>query len=207
VTRAALFIAALAACCCGSAVAQNGDPDKTATAIFAGGCFWCTEADFEKVPGVVSARSGYIGGRMQDPNYEQVASGATRHTEAVEVRYDPARVTYEELLRVFWRSIDPLAENRQFCDSGAQYRTGVFFRGEMQRAQARASLRALQQDARLDGEIHTEITRAGTFWPAEEYHQDYYRKNPVRYRFYRLSCGRDARLREIWGDEAGWIPG
>ena len=206
-TRTTLFVAALATCWLGAAVAQNDDRDKTATAIFAGGCFWCTDADFEKVPGVLSARSGYIGGSTQDPTYKQVSSGATRHTEAVEDRYDPAQVTYDELLRVFWRSIDPLAENRQFCDTGTQYRSGIFYRGEQQREQARASLRALQKGAGLEGEIHTEITRAGTFWPAEDYHQDYYKKNPVRYRYYRFSCGRDARLRDIWGDEAGWIPG
>lgn len=168
-------------------------------AIFAGGCFWCTEADFEKVPGVVSVTSGYTGGDVADPSYEQVSTGRTGHTEAVEVLYDPDQVSYEALLEVFWRNIDPTTPDRQFCDSGSQYRAEIFYLNPRQQALAEASRAALQADKPFDAPIVTAISAAGPFYPAEDYHQDYYQKKPMRYRYYRLGCGRDQRLRELWG--------
>ncbi len=167
------------------------------TAIFAGGCFWCVEADFDKVEGVTSTISGYTGGLLVDPTYQQVISGRTGHTEAVEVVYDPARVSYERLLDVFWRNHDPLAKDRQFCDRGNQYRPGIFYRNEQQRSLAEATRQKHQE--RFKQPIQTEITAATTFYAAEDYHQDYYKKNPVRYQVYRFNCGRDARLQELWG--------
>jgi peptide-methionine (S)-S-oxide reductase len=169
----------------------------TATATFAGGCFWCVEADFDKVEGVISTTSGYIGGQTVNPKYEDVVRGGTGHTEAVEVVYDPAKVSYDKLLDVFWRNHDPLAKHRQFCDRGEQYRPGVFYHNEEQRGLAEATKQTHQ--ARFKQPIQTEITQAGPFYRAEEYHQDYYVKNPVRYQFYRFNCGRDARLEELWG--------
>jgi peptide-methionine (S)-S-oxide reductase len=166
-------------------------------AILAGGCFWCTEADFDKVEGVISTTSGYIGGMAVDPTYQQVVTGRTGHTEAVEVVYDPKVVSYERLLDVFWKNHDPLAKDRQFCDRGNQYRPGIFYRSEEQRALAEATRK--QHQARFKQPIQTEITAATTFYKAEDYHQDYYKKNPVRYQFYRFNCGRDARLEELWG--------
>jgi peptide-methionine (S)-S-oxide reductase len=172
-------------------------------AIFAGGCFWCMEPPFDKLPGVLSTTSGYIGGHAINPTYEAVSSGSTGHTEAVEVRYDPTRISYAELLRVFWRNVDPVAVNRQFCDVGTQYRSGIFWVDETQREQAETSRAELARSGRFDRPIATEVTAAGRFYPAEEYHQDYYRKNPLRYRYYRNGCGRDQRLRTLWGTEAG----
>ena len=177
------------------AAAQTSAP--TATATFAGGCFWCTEADFDKVKGVISTTSGYIGGMVVNPTYEQVVTGRTGHTEAVEVVYDPAVVSYERLLDVFWKNHDPLAKDRQFCDRGTQYRPGIFYHSEEQRALAEATKKTHQ--ARFKQPIQTEITAATTFYNAEDYHQDYYKKNPTRYQFYRFNCGRDARLEELWG--------
>jgi peptide-methionine (S)-S-oxide reductase len=174
-------------------------PARTATAIFAGGCFWCVEADFEKLPGVLSAESGYIGGHTSAPTYEQVSAGGTGHAEAVRIVFDPARVSYEQLLEHFWRNIDPTVKDRQFCDSGSQYRSAIFTLGEAQHQAATASKAALERSGRF-ARIHTEVVPAGTFFPAEEYHQDYYRKNPIRYKVYRTSCGRDARLAEVWRD-------
>jgi peptide-methionine (S)-S-oxide reductase len=184
----------------GVAPAQPANPPAgpAATAIFASGCFWCTEADFDKVPGVISTTSGYTGGTLADPTYEQVVSGTTGHTEAVEVVFDPSKVSYQQLLDVFWRTHDPLAKNRQFCDRGEQYRAGVFYLNDEQRKLAEASRQAAQAKfaPRL---VHTEVTKAGPFYKAEDYHQDYYRKNPVRYAYYRYNCGRDQRLEELWG--------
>lgn len=174
----------------------------TETAIFAGGCFWCMEGPFEKLPGVKSVVSGYTGGHTENPTYEQTSDGTTGHTEAVEVVFDPQQVSYEKLLQVFWRNIDPLVKNRQFCDQGSQYRAGVFYRGEEQKKLAIASRDALTASKRLPGPILTEITAAGRFYPAEDYHQDYYKKNPLRYAYYRRGCGRDARLEELWGKDA-----
>jgi peptide-methionine (S)-S-oxide reductase len=177
--------------------AAQSPATNTATATFAGGCFWCTEADFDKVKGVVSTTSGFIGGLAVNPSYQQVVTGRTGHTEAVEIVYDPAAVSYERLLEVFWRNHDPLAKDRQFCDRGNQYRPGIFYHNAEQRALAEASKKKYQ--ARFKQPIQTEITAASTFYNAEDYHQDYYKKNPVRYKFYRFNCGRDARLEELWG--------
>ncbi len=172
---------------------------KTETAVFAGGCFWCSEADFEKIPGVSAVVSGYIGGKEKNPTYEQVSSHATGHAEAVQVTFDPAVVGYAQLLEHFWRTIDPTVKDRQFCDSGPQYRSGIFPLDATQKKLADASKAALEKSGVLKSPIQTEITAAGTFWPAEDYHQDYYKKNPIRYRYYRHGCGRDARLEAIWG--------
>jgi peptide-methionine (S)-S-oxide reductase len=182
-----------------SAAAQQpaGDPAKPATAIFAGGCFWCVEADFDKVPGVISTTSGYINGRTPNPTYEQVSRGGTGHAEAVEVVFDPAKVSYEKLLDVFWHNIDPLAKDYQFCDHGDQYRSAIFYLGDAQRQQAEKSKAAVQ--ARFKEPVQTEIAAAQTFYKAEDYHQDYHTKNPLRYKFYRFNCGRDARLQQLWG--------
>ncbi|HOG02965.1 MAG TPA: peptide-methionine (S)-S-oxide reductase MsrA [Accumulibacter sp.] len=168
------------------------------TAIFAGGCFWCIEADFEKLPGVLAAESGYTGGRTANPSYEQVSAGTTGHTEAIRVSYDPQRVSYPQLLDYFWRHIDPTVRNRQFCDVGTQYRSGIYWQNEAERKAAESSRDALLASGKLP-HIETEIAAATTFYPAEEYHQDYYKKNPIRYAYYRQGCGRDARVKQIWG--------
>src|SRR5512134_1869166 len=186
----------------GLAAQTAGPPAQTGTAIFAGGCFWCVEADFDKLPGVLSTESGYIGGKLDNPTYEQVSAGGTGHAEAVRVTYDPTKVTYEELLDYFWRHVDPTTKDRQFCDVGSQYRTAIFYRDDAQRRAAEASKGALEKSGRF-ARIYTEIAAAGTFYPAEEYHQDYYKKNPIRYKFYRTSCGRDARVKEVWGKTKG----
>jgi len=175
----------------------------TQKATFAGGCFWCMEAPFDAIPGVLSTTSGYTGGRVANPTYEQVSAGRTGHTEAVQVEYDPAKVSYEKLLEVFWVNIDPTVKDRQFCDSGSQYRTAIFYHDEAQRKAAEASRAALEKSKPFKAAIVTPIEKAGPFYRAEEYHQDYYVKNAVRYRFYRSGCGRDNRLRELWGDKAG----
>ena len=170
-----------------------------AKATFAGGCFWCVEADFDKVPGVISTTSGYTGGRGANPTYEQVSSKNTGHAEAVEIVYDNAKVSYEQLLAVYWRSIDPTTKDRQFCDAGSPYRTAIYAHDDAQFAAAKASLAALEKTKPFKEPIVTTIERAGPFYAAEDYHQDYYKKNPVRYKYYRTSCGRDARLAELWG--------
>lgn len=169
------------------------------TAVFAGGCFWCTESDFDKVKGVVSTTSGYIGGSVKNATYEQVSAGGTGHAEAVEIKFDPKKITYANLLKVYWLSIDPLTENRQFCDSGSQYRSAIFYIGESQKKQALAYKKSLEDSKFFKEPIVTEINAATIFYPAEDYHQDYHRKNPVRYNYYRSSCGRDARLKQVWG--------
>jgi len=179
------------------AAAQTPAPPATAVATFAGGCFWCVEADFDKVEGVLSTTSGYTGGRTPNPTYQDVSRGGTGHTEAVEIVYDPTKVSYEKLLDVFWHNHDPLAKNRQFCDRGEQYRAAIFYHNEAERRLAEASKAAHQ--ARFKQPIQTEIAAAVPFYKAEDYHQDYYLKNPVRYKFYRFNCGRDARLEELWG--------
>ena len=169
----------------------------TATAVFAGGCFWCTESDFEKLPGVIAAESGYTGGKVVNPSYESVSAGATGHTEAVRVTYDPDKVTYTQLVEYFWRTIDPTEKDRQFCDVGNQYRSGIYWGSEAERIVAEASKVALLKSGQFK-DIYTEVKRADPFYLAEDYHQDYYKKNPVRYKYYRLSCGRDAQLKRIW---------
>ncbi len=173
------------------------------TAIFAGGCFWCEETAFEGLPGVLSVTSGYTGGPATNPTYEQVSSGSTGHAESVEVAYDPAKISYERLLEVFWHNVDPLDGGGQFCDRGTQYRSAIFYKDEAQRKAAEESRRKLEEEPRFKGKIATQIVPASTFYPAEEYHQDFYKKNPIRYNSYRLGCGRDARLKAIWGEAAG----
>ena len=169
-------------------------------AIFAAGCFWCTEEAFEKVPGVVSAVSGYTGGTVKNPSYEQVSSGRTGHAEAVEVTFDAAKVTYEQLLDVFWVNHDPTVTNRQFCDSGTQYRPAIFYLNDEQKRLAEASKAKWEKMKPFKQPILTEITKAGPFYPAEDYHQDYYKKNPLQYRFYVTGCGRYQRLDSLWGE-------
>ncbi|MCH7747003.1 MAG: peptide-methionine (S)-S-oxide reductase MsrA [Acidobacteria bacterium] len=172
-----------------------------AKATFAGGCFWCMEPPFDELDGVISTTSGYTGGERQHPTYGEVSSGRTAHAEAVEVVYDPAKITYAQLLDVFWRNIDPLTRNRQFCDHGAQYRTAIFFHDAEQERLARKTKRQLEESGRFADPIVTQIAEAHQFWAAEDYHQDYYLKNPIRYKFYRFGCGRDRRLKELWGDD------
>lgn len=172
-----------------------------AKATFAGGCFWCMEPPYDKLPGVVSTTSGYTGGHLKNPSYEQVSSGGTGHTEAVEVVYDPSKVSYAKLLEVFWHNIDPLTPNRQFCDVGEQYRSAIFFHNEEQKRLAQQTKAAVEKE--LGERVVTEILPAGAYYPAEEYHQNYYEKNPIRYKFYRNGCGRDRRLEQLWGDKAG----
>ena len=182
-------------------------PPGMAAAIFAGGCFWCMEPAFDKVDGVVSTTSGYTGGTKKSPTYEEVSAGVTGHTEALRVVYDPKRVTYRQLLEVFWLNIDPVAKDRQFCDSGTQYRSGVFWLDDEQKKLADESKALLTKGQAFGaakpvgfkGGVVTEITRAGEFWAAEDYHQDYYKKNPVRYNYYSTGCGRAARLKVLWG--------
>ena len=168
-------------------------------AIFAGGCFWCTEADFDKVAGVIDTTSGYIGGHIDNPTYEQVSAGSSGHIEAVRVQYDPSKTSYAQLLEAFWPTIDPVTANAQFCDRGPQYRSAIFFSTTEEQQLAEASKESLQQSARLPAPVVTEILAADTFYPAEDYHQDYYQRNPVRYNYYRNGCGRDQRLEQLWG--------
>ena len=186
-----------------SASAQTQPSARTETAIFAGGCFWCVESDFDKIDGVVATTSGYIGGRKPNPTYQEVSAGGTGHAEAVKVEFDPARVTYAQLLEKFWPTIDPTVKDQQFCDIGSQYRSAIFALDARQLKEAEASKAALQKSKPFSAPIVTEIVLAGSFYPAEEYHQDYYLKNPIRYRFYRANCGRDARLKQLWGAKAG----
>lgn len=174
------------------------DTEGLEFATFAGGCFWCMEPPFDKIDGVTATISGYIGGDQKDPTYGEVSAGRTGHTEAVQVYYDPEKVTYEQLLEVFWRNIDPTVENRQFCDRGSQYRTGIFYNNEDQRRLAEASKQKIIDSGRFK-KVVTEITAADIYYPAEEYHQDFYKKNPAHYNRYRKGCGRDQRLEELWG--------
>ncbi len=185
------------------AFSQDQKKDESlAKATFAGGCFWCMEGPYDKLDGVVSTTSGYIGGHKKNPTYREVSAGRTGHTEAVQVVYDPKKVTYQKLLDVFWVNIDPTVKDQQFCDHGSQYRSGIFYHGEEQQQLATASKQKLEKEKPFDGMIYTEVTAATEFYPAEDYHQDYYIKNPVRYKFYRYSCGRDKRLKSLWGDRA-----
>jgi peptide-methionine (S)-S-oxide reductase len=190
----------LAACSwSGLAQADTDTAEGLRTATFAGGCFWCMEPPFDKLAGVHSTTSGYIGGHQTNPTYRQVSAGGTGHTEAVQIVYDPGKISYAQLLEVFWRNVDPTTADRQFCDVGSQYRTGIFYHDDAQRGAAEESKRMLRAHKPFEEPVVTEITAAGTFYPAEDYHQDYYMKNPIRYKFYRYSCGRDARLEELWG--------
>jgi peptide-methionine (S)-S-oxide reductase len=191
------FLAALAA-----GAAAQGTPPAPANlkkATFAGGCFWCMEHPFDEIPGVVSVTSGYTGGSKAKPAYEEVSSGTTGHAESVEVVYDPAKVTYDKLVDVFWHNVDPLTANAQFCDHGTQYRTAIFYHDDEQKRVAEASKEALTKSGRFDKPIVTQIVQASTFWPAEDYHQHYYKTHPIQYKFYRYNCGRDQRLEQLWG--------
>ncbi|WP_421718014.1 peptide-methionine (S)-S-oxide reductase MsrA [Algiphilus sp.] len=200
-----VLVAMLGTACAQADESANAPVEQAGleTAYFAGGCFWCTEADFEKLDGVAEAVSGYMGGKVASPSYKEVSRGTTGHTEAVRVRYDPAVISYRALVAFHWRNIDPTVANRQFCDRGSQYRSGIYYRDDAQARIARDSLETMQQ--RFDT-VHTEVEKATTFYPAEDYHQDYADKNPLRYQAYRFNCGRDARLKKLWGDEAGKLP-
>jgi peptide-methionine (S)-S-oxide reductase len=180
------------------AAAAQATKKGLAKATFAGGCFWCMEPPYDKLPGVVSTTSGYTGGTKKNPTYEEVSAGGTGHAEAVQVVYDPSKVTYAKLLDVFWHNVDPVTANAQFCDHGHQYRTAIFVHDAEQKRLAEES-KAQVQKKFIERKVVTEIVQASVFYPAEEYHQDYYEKNPIRYKFYRTSCGRDARLEELWG--------
>jgi len=195
---AGLLIAGSAAA---SEPAPSADGRGLAKATFAGGCFWCMEEAFEQVEGVVSVTSGYTGGQKKDPTYEQVSAGITGHAEAVEVLYDPAKTSYDKLLEAFWRNIDPITPNRQFCDIGSQYRSAIFYHDETQKRLADDSKKAVEQSKAFRGDIVTQIAQASEFYPAEEYHQNFYKKNPIRYKFYKYNCGRAQRLAELWGSK------
>jgi peptide-methionine (S)-S-oxide reductase len=192
-------LAALLALAASTSFAQG----PTSKATFAGGCFWCVEADFDKVPGVLSTTSGYIGGTVANPTYQQVTTKTTGHAEAVEILFDPTKVSYAQLVEKFWRTIDPTTKDRQFCDAGSPYRTAIFTHDAAQAATVQASLAALEKTKPFKEPIVTQVLPAGPFYVAEDYHQDYYKKNPVRYSYYRTSCGRDARLEQLWGKNQG----
>jgi peptide-methionine (S)-S-oxide reductase len=206
---APVLLFALIAAFITQANAQSADPDapaplpqpsgKQQVATFAGGCFWCMEPPFDRLNGVLATTSGYIGGKLKNPTYDQVSHEPTGHAEAVQILFDPEKITYEKLLEVFWRNIDPTALDFQFCDMGSQYRSAIFYHSAAQKAAAVSSKQALEKDKPFAGGIVTEITAASEFYTAENYHQNYYKINPVRYKYYRYSCGRDQRLQELWG--------
>ena len=205
ITRAVLFVAFAVGAISPAAGGQsrNGpQPDDQAfkTATFAGGCFWCMEPPFDKLDGVISTTSGYTGGSTRNPTYAEVSAGVTGHAEAVEVLYDSSKISYAQLLEIFWRNIDPLTPNRQFCDSGSQYRAVIFYHDAGQEHLARQAKAQLGRSGRFEDPIVTEIVQATAFYRAESYHQDYYTKNPLRYKLYRWGCGRDARLKQLWGE-------
>lgn len=177
---------------------SNGEP-AIAEATFAGGCFWCMEPPFDRLPGVLETLPGYTGGTVENPSYEQVSSGQTGHYEAIQILYDPNKIGYRQLLQVFWKNIDPSDDKGQFCDKGPQYRSAIFYHDDKQKRLALESKRKLEKSKPFSEPIQTDIIASGIFYPAENYHQNYYRKNPLSYRFYRYTCGRDRRLRELWG--------
>ena len=180
----------------GSGQGSEGHYEK---ATFAGGCFWCMEPPFDELPGVISTTSGYTGGQKKNPTYEEVSAGGTGHAESVEVVFDPARVSYQQLLDVFWKNVDPLTADRQFCDVGSQYRSAIFYHSDEQKRLAVASKKAIEDSGRFKQPIVTEIVAASAFYRAEEYHQDYYKKNPIRFKYYKFGCGRAKRLEQLWG--------
>ena len=182
-----------------SSLGQAGEAQGPAKAYFAGGCFWCMEEAFEKVAGVTEVISGYMGGSVKNPTYEDVSSGRTGHAESVEVLYDPAKVSYQQLLEAFWRNVDPITPNAQFCDHGTQYRAAIFYLNDEQKRSAEVSKQAIEESKRFKQPVVTELTMAAEFYPAEEYHQDFYKKNPIRYKFYKYNCGRAQRLESLWG--------
>ena len=200
--RGALMALSVAVAAHAGAQAPKDPPPGKALATFAGGCFWCMEAPYDKLDGVISTTSGYMGGTKKNPTYGEVSSGSTGHTEVVQVVYDPAKVSYEKLLDVYWHNVDPTVTDRQFCDVGSQYRTAIFVHTEDQRKAAEKSKDDVAKTKPFKEPIVTPVVAAGDFWPAEDYHQDYYIKNPVRYTYYRTGCGRDARLKSLWGAAA-----
>jgi len=200
--RGALMALSVAVAAHAGAQAPKEPPPGKALATFAGGCFWCMEAPYDKLDGVISTTSGYMGGTKKNPTYGEVSSGSTGHTEVVQVVYDPAKVSYEKLLDVYWHNVDPTVTDRQFCDVGSQYRTAIFVHTEDQRKAAEKSKDEVAKTKPFKEPIVTPVVAAGDFWPAEDYHQDYYIKNPVRYTYYRTGCGRDARLKSLWGAAA-----
>ena len=203
-TRLPRWLALLLLGCVAFNSNASSDDDKTQyqTATFAGGCFWCMEPPFDKLDGVISTTSGYIGGNKENPSYKEVSRGGTGHAEAVQIIYDPTRISYDELLNEFWHNIDPTNANGQFCDWGSQYRSEIYYHNAEQEKLAKQSKAALIELKPFDAPVVTAITQASTFYPAEDYHQDYYQKNPVRYKFYRYGCGRDKQLEELWGKAA-----
>lgn len=198
--RRLLFCLIAVAAIAGAAAAQPAVPER-AVATFAGGCFWCVESDFDHVPGVLETISGYTGGKVANPTYSQVSAGGTGHAESVEVVYDPRKVSFAQLLDYFWHHVDPTVKDQQFCDHGNQYRTAIFVHNDEERKLAEASKKKVE--AELKKPIYTEIVQAGPFYKAEDYHQDFYLKNPTKYKFYRWNCGRDQRLEQIWGKPKG----
>ncbi|HLA31144.1 MAG TPA: peptide-methionine (S)-S-oxide reductase MsrA [Pseudomonas sp.] len=208
-----LLLASLLAACGPSGAApapqpasQTSNASATAdagVAVFAGGCFWCTESDFDKMPGVLETTSGYIAGHLDNPSYEQVSAGDSGHVEAVQVRFDPSKTSYAKLLEAFWPTIDPVTPNAQFCDHGSQYRSAIFYANAQEQALAEASKAALQASGKLPAPVVTEILPVTRFYPAEDYHQNYHLRNPLRYAYYRNGCGRDNRLEELWGKKDG----
>ena len=196
---AAPLVAAVLLTVSGTGLAQTGESATTAVATFAGGCFWCMEPPYDELDGVISTTSGYTDGETQNPTYQQVSAGLTGHTEAVQVVYDPGKVSFETLVEVFWRNIDPTDGDGQFCDRGSPYRPALFYHDEAQRAVAERSLAKLEKDKPFTEAIVVPIVAASTFWPAEDYHQNYYQRNPIRYKFYRNGCRRDQRLEQLWG--------
>jgi peptide-methionine (S)-S-oxide reductase len=198
------FTLLLLGCAAINVHAESGAEDtRYEKAIFAGGCFWCMEPPFDKLDGVISTNSGYTGGNKKNPTYKEVSRGGTGHTEAIQIIYDPTRVSYEELLNEFWHNIDPTNANGQFCDWGSQYRSEIFYQDTEQEKLAKKSKGALIELKPFDAPVVTNVTQASVFYPAEDYHQDYYQKNPIRYKFYRYGCGRDKRLEELWGEPTG----
>ncbi len=197
------MISLLAGVICAVLLTGTAGAANLEKAIFAGGCFWCMEAPFDQLQGVVSVTSGYTGGHTKNPTYKDVSAGGTGHAEAVQVIYDPAKMSYSTLLSVFWHNVDPTVTDRQFCDAGHQYRAAIFYQGEEQHRSALQSKAALEKSKPFRESLVIEITPAAVFYPAEEYHQHYYKKNPLRYSYYRSGCGRDKRLKELWGSSAG----
>ena len=207
IMRAVLFVALAVGAispAAGGQARSAAQPEDQAfkKAIFAGGCFWCMEPPFDRLDGVISTTSGYTGGNRKNPTYGEVSAGVTGHAEAVEVLYDPLKIGYAQLLEIFWRNIDPLTPNRQFCDRGSQYRSAIFYHDAGQEHLARQSKAQLERSGRFEDPIVTEIVQATAFYRAESYHQDYYTKNPLRYKLYKWGCGRDARLKQLWGETA-----
>jgi peptide-methionine (S)-S-oxide reductase len=202
---AALGLGAVVGATQGQQARPAAKPPALSRATFAGGCFWCMEHPFDELPGVVSVTSGYSGGQKRSPTYEEVSAGVTGHAESVQVLFDPQRMTYARLLEVYWHNIDPTTPDQQFCDHGHQYRSAIFFHDETQKRLAEESKKAIEAELAptVKKPVVTEIVPFTEFWPAEEYHQHFYKKNPVRYQSYRLGCGRDKRLQELWGPKAG----